>query len=93
MFERRTSTGSGLFKLFGRDFEKIPQQIVFIRVTTLGNTNLVGQMKREKLSLPVAVRLSITSLLKLPMLTCRTLIVICDSWNSEIKKYDMKITY
>ena len=71
VFERRTSTGSGLFKLFGRDFEKILQQIVFIRVTTLGNTNLValGQIKREKRSLPVAVRRSITSLLKLPMLT------------------------
>ena len=54
------STGSGLFKLFGRDFEKILQQIVFIRVTTLGNTNLValGQIKREKRSLPVAVRRS-----------------------------------
>ena len=46
-------------------------QIESIRVNTLSNTNLVASMhiKREKRSLPVDVRRSKTSLLKLPNLT------------------------
>ena len=41
VFERRTSTGSGLFALLSRDFEQIWVQIVSLRVKTLSNTNLV----------------------------------------------------
>ena len=68
VFERRTSTGSGLFALYGREFEQIFGQIVSIRVKTLSNTNLVASryIKREKASFPVDVRRSKTSLLKLP---------------------------
>ena len=44
------------------------EQIVSIRIKTLGNTNMVASrpIKREKGSLPVDVRCSKTSLLKLP---------------------------
>ena len=38
-FERRTSTGSGLFALLSSDIEHIFGQIVFIRAKTLSNTN------------------------------------------------------
>ena len=41
VFERRTSTGSGLFALLSRDFEQIWEQIVSLRTKTLNNTNLV----------------------------------------------------
>ena len=55
VFERRMSTGSWLFALFGRDFEQIFGQIVSIRIKILGNTNTVasGLIKREEGSLPV----------------------------------------
>ena len=68
VFERRTSTGSGLFALLSRKFDHIFGQIVSIRVKTLSNTNMVASrlIKREKGSLPVDVRRSKTSLLKLP---------------------------
>ena len=68
VFERRTSTRSGLFALLSRDFEQIFGQIGSIRIKTLGNTNTVASrlIKREKGSLPVDVRCSKTSLLKLP---------------------------
>ena len=68
VFERHTSTGSGLFALLRRDFEQIFGQIVSIRIKTLENKNTVGSrlIKREKGSLPVDVRRSKTSLLKLP---------------------------
>ena len=51
-----------------RDFEQIFEQIVSVRIKTLGNTNMVTSrlIKREKGSLPVDVRRSKTSLLKLP---------------------------
>jgi len=51
-----------------RDFEQILGQIVSIRIKTLGNTNMVASrlIKRGKGSLPVDVRRSKTSLLKLP---------------------------
>ena len=66
--ERRTSTGSGLFTLLSHDLEQILGQIVSVRVKTLSNTNMVASrhLKREKGSLPVDVRGSKTSLLKLP---------------------------
>ena len=68
VFERRTSTGSGLFALLSRNFDQIFGQIVSIRVKKLSNTNMVASrlIKREKGSLPVDVRRSKTSLLKLP---------------------------
>ena len=62
VFERRTSTGSGLF-------EQVLGQIVSVKVKTPNNTDLVASehIKREKGSLPVDVRQSKTSLLKRPM--------------------------
>ena len=38
VFERRTSTGSGLFALLSSDFKPMFEHIVFIRIKTLGNT-------------------------------------------------------
>ena len=69
VFERRTSTGSGRFALLSHDFEQIFGQIVSIRIKTLGNKNAVASrlIKREKGLLPVDVRRSKTSLLKLPI--------------------------
>ena len=69
VFERRTSTGSGRFALLSHDFEQIFGQIVSIRIKTLGNKNTVASrlIKREKGLLPVDVRRSKTSLLKLPI--------------------------
>ena len=65
VYERRTSTESGLFALLSHDFEKMFGQIVTVRVKTLTNTNMIasGHLKREKGSLPVDVRSSKTSLL------------------------------
>ena len=60
--EIRTSTGSGLFALFGRDFEQTFGQIVSIRVKPHGG---VKALKEKKCSLPVDVRCSKTLLLKL----------------------------
>ena len=58
VFERRMSTGSWLFELFGSDFEQILGQIVSLTVKTLSNTNLVASryFKREKGSPPADVR-------------------------------------
>ena len=42
VFERRTSTGNGLFAHLSRDFEQIFGQIVSIRIKPLGNTNTVA---------------------------------------------------
>ena len=39
VFERRTSTGSGLFSFLCSSFPQIFGEIVFIRVKTLSNTN------------------------------------------------------
>ena len=71
VFERHTSTGSGLFSFFDGGFEQIFSQIAFITVKKLRNTNFISSrhVKRENTSLPVDVRRSKTSLLKLPMLT------------------------
>ena len=70
VFERRTSTESGLFALLSRNFENIFGQIVSIRVKKkLSITNMVasGHIKREKDSLPVDVRRSKMYFLKLPI--------------------------
>ena len=58
VFERRMSTESWLFELFGSDFEQIIGQIVSLTVKTLSNTNLVASryFKRGKGSIPVDVR-------------------------------------
>ena len=57
VFERQTSTGSGLFVLFSRDFEQILGQNVCLRVKTLSNANMVAsrRIKKEKGLLPVNV--------------------------------------
>ena len=68
VFERRTSTGSGPFSFLDDGFAQIFSQIVSIRVKKLSNTNCIASrhITREKSSLPVDVRCSKTSLLKLP---------------------------
>ena len=68
VYERRTSTGSGPFSSLDDGFAQIFNQIVSIRVKKLSNTNFISSrhIKREKSSLPVDVRRSKTSLLKLP---------------------------
>ena len=68
VFERRTSTGSGFFSFLDSGFAHFLGQLVSIIVKTLRNTNLVASrcFKRKKTSLPVDVRRSKTSLLKLP---------------------------
>ena len=74
VFERRTSTGSGLFSFFDGGFAQIFSQIASITVKKLRNTNFISSrhVKRENTSLPVDVRRSKTSLLKLPILAPRT---------------------
>ena len=71
VFERRTSTGSGLFPFLGGGFSYIFEQIVFVGVKTLSITNLAAlrYFKKEKASLPVDVHRSKTSLLKLPIVS------------------------
>ena len=68
VFERRTSTGSGLFSFFDGGFAQNFSQIASITVKKLRNTNFISSrhVKRENTSLPVEVRRSKTSLLKLP---------------------------
>ena len=50
VFERCTSTGSGLFAQLGLDFEKNFEQLVSLRVKTLSTTNLVvsRHIKKKK---------------------------------------------
>ena len=71
VFERRTSTGNGRFALLSRDFEQIFGQIVSLRIKTLDNINTVASLliNRGKGSLPLDVRRSKTSLLKLPIIS------------------------
>ena len=71
VFERRTSTGSGLFASLGSGSVETLGQIVFIREKKLSNTNLLASrhMRREKASLSVDVRRSKTSLLKFPIIS------------------------
>ena len=68
VFERRTSTGSGLFSFFDGGFAQMFSQIASITVKKLRNTHFISSrhVKRENTSLPVNVRRSKTSLLKLP---------------------------
>ena len=68
VYERRTSIGSGPFSSLDDGFAQIFNQIVSIRVKKLSNTNFISSrhIKREKSSLPVDVRRSKTSFLKLP---------------------------
>ena len=68
VFERRTSTGSGLFSFFDGGFAQIFSQIASMTVKKLRNTNFISSrhVKRENTSLPVDMRRSKTSLLKLP---------------------------
>ena len=65
VFERRRSTGSGFFVFLRHDFEQMFGQIFSIRV----KTNLLASRHIiiEKGPLTVDVRLSKTSLLKLPI--------------------------
>ena len=67
-------TESEPFALLSRDFEQILGQIVSLRVKTLSSTNLLAprHIKREKGSLPVDVRRSKTSPLKLKTPDVRT---------------------
>ena len=69
VFERRTSTGSGLFSFFDGGFAQIFSQIASITVKKLRNTNFISSrhVKRENTSLLVDVRRSKTPLLKLPI--------------------------
>ena len=69
VFERRTSTGSGLFSFFDGGFAQIFSQIASITVKKLRNTMFISSrhVNRENTSLPVDVRRSKTSLLKLPI--------------------------
>ena len=69
VFEGRTSTGSGLFSFFDGGFAQIFSQIASITVKKIRNTNFISSrhVKRENTSLPVDVRRSKTSLLKLPI--------------------------
>ena len=70
VFERRTSTGSGLFSFFDGGFAQIFSQIASITVKKLRNINFISSrhVKRENTSLPVDVRRSKTLLLKLPII-------------------------
>ena len=70
VFERRTSTGSGLFSFLDSGFAHLLGQLVSIIVKTLRNTNLGASrcFKMKKTSLPVDVRRSKTPLLKLPIM-------------------------
>ena len=60
VFERRTSTGSGLFAILGCDVDQIFGQTISMRKETLTNTILVESrhIKRENASLPVDVHRS-----------------------------------
>ena len=67
VFERRTSTRSGLFSFLDSGFAHLLGQLVSIIAKTLRNTNLGASrcFKMKKTSLPVDVRRSKTPLLKL----------------------------
>ena len=69
VFERRASTGSGLFSFLDSGFAHSLGQLVSIIAKTLRNTNLGASrcFKMKKTSLPVDVRRSKTPLLKLPI--------------------------
>ena len=60
VFQRRTSTGRGLFTFLSSGFAQIFSQIVSTSVKKLSNTHFIASrhIKREKSSLPVDVRRS-----------------------------------
>ena len=101
VFERRTSTGSGLFSFLDGDFAQIFGQIASIIVKTLRNTNLVASsyFKMKNTSFLVEVRRSKTPLLKVAEHCFGSLwvYVICQimarerlqltSWNLASEKY------
>ena len=103
VFERRTSTGSGLFSFFDGGFAQIFSQIASITVKKLRNTNFISSrhVKRENTSLPVDVRRSKTSLLKLPIVTVWILLIINglstysphrqSSWTLPLKVHERSI--
>ena len=68
VFERRMSTGGGLFSFLDSGFAHLLGQLVSIIAKTLRNTNLGASrcFKMKKTSVPVDVRRSKTPLLKLP---------------------------
>ena len=75
LVDPHTSTGCGVFAILGRVFDIFfSRQIVSLREKTLKNTNLVPSrhFKRVKDSLPVDMRYSKMSLLKLPYNETRT---------------------
>ena len=79
VFERRTSTGSGLFSFFDGGFAQSFSQIASITVKKLRNTNFISSrhVERENTSLPVDVRRSKTLLLKLPNVSAETYMSLC----------------
>ena len=79
VFERRTSTGSGLFSFFDGGFAQSFCQIASITVKKLRNTNFISSrhVKRENTSLPVDVRRSKTLLVKLPNVSAETYMSLC----------------
>ena len=89
VFERRTSTGSGLFSFLDSGFAHLLGQLVSIIVKTLRNTNLGASrcFKMKKTSLPVDVRRSKTPLLKLPIRILALLMVFTvTSSDCKVKK-------
>ena len=77
VFERRTSTGSGLFSFLNGGFAQIFSQITSLTVKKLRNTNFISSrhVKRENALLPVDVRRSKTPLLKLSITTWQYLLL------------------
>ena len=75
VFERRTSTGTGLFTFLSGIFAQIFGQIVSIIRKRLRNTNLVLSIyfKMKKISPPVDLRRSKTPLFKLPFVNTKAL--------------------
>ena len=72
VFERRTSTGSGLFSFLNGGFAQVFSQITSLTVKKLRNSNFISSrhVKRENALLPVDVRRSKTPLLKLSIFAC-----------------------
>ena len=84
--ERRTSTGSGLFASLASGLVKTLGKILFIREKKLSNTNLLESrhIKGEKASLPVDVHRSKTSLLKLPNISIKNVIINRIHFNTKV---------
>ena len=87
VFERHTSTGSGLFAILGHDFEQIFKQIVSFRVKIISNTNLVASrlIKREKDSLPLTCVAQKRPFLR-TVLTIVTAHIFCACQGSRVRR-------